>query len=186
MSQRFVAEQWLPYPVEHVFAFFANPANLPRLMPTGLDTRIEKLQIEELQIEPASAQNELSPTPSATAGAGSRILISFRPVSWLPLRVRWLARITEFAWNNPSGQGHFCDEQVRGPFASFRHCHRIEAETHDSREGTRVIDAIEFTLPLGWLGRIGEGAVRRQLAASFAFRQQRLEELLQAECGNCK
>jgi ligand-binding SRPBCC domain-containing protein len=174
MSQRFVAEQWLSYPVAQVFAFFADPANLPRLMPAGLHTRIE-----QLHIEPPPAQNASEPLSSIAAGAGSRILISFRPVPWLPLRVRWLARITEFAWNS-----HFCDEQVSGPFATFRHCHRIEAETRESREGTRVTDEIEFTLPLGWLGRLGEGAVRRQLASSFAFRQKRLEELLQAGCGS--
>jgi ligand-binding SRPBCC domain-containing protein len=100
------------------------------------------------------------------------------------MRVRWLARIKEFAWNS-----HFCDEQVGGPFASFRHCHRIQAETRESDDGaevngTQVTDEIEFTLPLGWLGRIGEPAVRRQLASSFAFRQRRLEELLRDGSGN--
>ena len=33
MHHTFTSEQWLPYPVEPVFAFFANPENLPRLMP---------------------------------------------------------------------------------------------------------------------------------------------------------
>lgn len=178
MSQRFVAQQWLPFPVAHVFAFFADPANLPRLMPASLGMRIE-----ELHIEPPSAQSTSGQLPTIAAGAGSQIagagshvLISFRPVPSSLLRVRWLARITEFAWNS-----HFCDEQVRGPFASFRHRHGVDAETRGGRAGTRVTDAIEFTLPAGWLGRIGEPMVRRRLAASFAFRQQRLVELLQAE-----
>jgi hypothetical protein len=33
MTQHLETQQWVPYPVELVFAFFANPANLPHLMP---------------------------------------------------------------------------------------------------------------------------------------------------------
>ena len=29
MSQQFQTRQWLPFPVELVFAFFANPVNVP-------------------------------------------------------------------------------------------------------------------------------------------------------------
>lgn len=33
MSQRFEAEQWIAAPLPRVFAFFADPHNLPRIMP---------------------------------------------------------------------------------------------------------------------------------------------------------
>ena len=42
MRHHFNAEQWLPYPVELVFAFFSNPENLPRQMPTWQKARIEE------------------------------------------------------------------------------------------------------------------------------------------------
>ena len=45
MRHFFQAEQWLPYPIETVFAFFANPENLPPLMPAWQKARIEKLSI---------------------------------------------------------------------------------------------------------------------------------------------
>ena len=41
MRYRFTAEQNIPYPLETAFAFFADPANLPRLMPSWQDARID-------------------------------------------------------------------------------------------------------------------------------------------------
>jgi uncharacterized protein YndB with AHSA1/START domain len=33
-------EQWVPFPIERVFAFFSNPENLPRMMPASSRTKI--------------------------------------------------------------------------------------------------------------------------------------------------
>jgi ligand-binding SRPBCC domain-containing protein len=61
----------------------------------------------------------------------------------------------------------FTDEQVRGPFKSFRHVHEFEA-THD---GSTMTDRVEFTAPFGALGRIAEGQVlRRYLERLIAVR----------------
>ena len=38
----FQAEQWVPYPIEQVFAFFSDPANLPRILPPGQRARIDQ------------------------------------------------------------------------------------------------------------------------------------------------
>jgi ligand-binding SRPBCC domain-containing protein len=46
----------------------------------------------------------------------------------------------------------FVDEQVRGPFRRFRHEHRFDATDH----GTRMIDAICFDAPFGFIGRAAE------------------------------
>lgn len=172
MTQRFETRQWVPFPVELVFAFFANPANLPHLMPPRLKTRLEDARLKPPPPRP------VSPDParrflSVAAGVGSEILISFLPLRWVPKRLSWMARITEFEWHS-----HFCDEQVRGPFAEFRHRHGIQAETRESQEGTLVSDEIEFSLPYGVVGKLGCILVRRQLAQSFAHRQKRLPEVL--------
>jgi ligand-binding SRPBCC domain-containing protein len=174
MMQRFQTRQWVPYPVELVFAFFANPANLPHLMPPKLEARIEDARILPPPPRPV-AQDAARRFLSVAAGVGSEILISFYPIPWVPRRVSWLASITEFEWNS-----HFCDAQVRGPFAAFQHRHGIEAEFRDGQEGTLVSDAVEYELPYGWMGRIGGLMVRRQLARSFAYRQKRLPEILAA------
>ena len=46
----------------------------------------------------------------------------------------------------------FVDEQVRGPFRSFRHIHEFES----TPGGSVMTDRVEFTAPFGLLGRIAE------------------------------
>jgi ligand-binding SRPBCC domain-containing protein len=172
MTERFETRQWAPFPVELVFAFFANPANLPHLMPPKLETRIEDMRIEPPPVRPV-AQDPSRRFLSVAAGVGSEIVISFYPIAWVPKRVSWRSRITEFDWNS-----HFCDQQVCGPFTAFRHRHGIRAETMEGQEGTLVTDAIEYELPYGALGRMGCALVRRRMEAAFDYRQKRLQEIL--------
>ncbi len=174
MKQQFAARQWVPFPVQTVFAFFANPLNLPRLMPPALRTRIEEARMKQ---PPALDANDAGAFGFANppAGVGSEILISFCPVAVLPYRVRWMARITEFVWNS-----HFCDEQVQGPFAFFRHRHGTIPEIRSGQMGTLVTDDIEFALPLGAIGALASTVVRSRLQRSFATRQMRLPKMLQS------
>ena len=172
--QRFETSQWVPFPVELVFAFFANPSNLPHLMPPKMKGRIEDVRLQPPPPRPVPA-DPARRFQSVAAGEGSEILISFCPVSWLPPRVSWMARITEFAWNS-----HFIDEQVRGPFKKFRHRHGISSKVRDGVEGTLVADAVEFALPGGVVGGLANGIVRGQLEKSFEYRQLRLPEILAA------
>jgi len=167
---RFETRQWVPYPVEFVFAFFADPRNLPRLMSEALGTRIEELRLMPPQTEAVGTQLLADRVAS---GKGSEIWISFRPAPFLPVRLHWLARITEFDWNN-----HFKDEQVRGPFSTFRHRHGTLPETRDGQAGTLVTDEIDYALPFGPLDRLVIPLVQRQLRRSFAQRQKRLPQML--------
>jgi ligand-binding SRPBCC domain-containing protein len=153
MRHTFHTEQWLPYPTKQVFAFFVNPANLPPLMPRWQRARVERT----------------SPT-AMTAGEGSLITISFRPIPFVPVRLEWDAYITEFHWNK-----FFCDEQRRGPFHYFRHCHRVRQE----KNGTIVSDDVEYELPLGKLGDLANSlAMKRQIRELFNYRQKMLPKLL--------
>jgi ligand-binding SRPBCC domain-containing protein len=172
MTERFETSQWVPYPVELVFAFFSNPANLPQLMPTEFKTRVEDARLTPPPPKP------LNPDPArrfigVSAGVGSEILITFQPLRWAPKRIGWTARIVEFVWNS-----HFSDEQITGPFASFHHRHGIQPKTLDGIDGTFVSDAFEFELPFGRLGGLAAGLLRRQFASQFAYRQQRLPAIL--------
>ena len=167
MRHLFQAEQWLPYPLELVFAFFSDPQNLPRLMPAWQQARIQSSDLV-----PPSPQ---SPGRTATAaGAGTRMTLTFRPVPLAPFRVSWDAEITEFVWDD-----HFCDTQLRGPFAYWHHCHRLQREIRDAVPGTLLRDEVTYEMPFGLLGEIARRlAVERQFRATFRYRQQKTLELL--------
>lgn len=172
MLQRFVTAQWIPFTVDLVFAFFANPHNLPVLMPGGMRARIENLEIVSPAPSPMHTGSRWS-TAEKSAGVGSQLDLSLRPVPYMPVRVHWVARITEFIWYS-----HFCDVQVRGPFEFFRHRHGICPEIQRGRVGTLLTDEIEFSLPLGTVGHLWDKAVHRHLRKTFSLRQERLPQLL--------
>lgn len=68
-------------------------------------------------------------------------------------------------------------EQREGPFRLWRHTHQLLATTG----GTRLIDRIEFEAPGGLLGLLlTAGRIQAELGKAFAFRTQRMEELLGA------
>lgn len=175
MPHTFHAEQWLPFPLELVFAFFANPENLPRLMPAW-----QKARIEEASFAPPPPRPPDTPRlPGIVAGAGTRMTISFRPFPFSPMRLPWDAEISEFAWND-----HFCDIQHRGPFKSWRHCHRLSTKSRTNPDGsvqpgTLLVDQLEYALPLGPLGSLANTLfVRYQIRSIFRYRQQRTADLL--------
>jgi ligand-binding SRPBCC domain-containing protein len=170
MHHIFEAEQWLPYPIEYVFGFFSNPENLPRLMPAW-----QKARIEEASFAPPPPRPEGTPRlPGVAAGAGTRMTISFRPFPFCPVRLPWEAEITEFAWND-----HFCDIQHRGPFAYWKHCHRLSSVEKDGKAGTRVHDHVEYEMHLGLLGELANKlVVPGQFKGIFDYRHKRTEELM--------
>jgi len=175
MRHTYHSEQWLPYPVDLVFAFFSNPDNLPRLMPPWQKARVE----EAILTAPphSSTRNRAIPLQNV-AGADSRITLSFKPFPYAPFRVPWEAEITEFVWND-----HFCDHQLRGPFAYWHHCHSLRSETRTnsgtSTSGTLLRDEVEYEPPLGTIGDLANVLfITRQLRSTFAYRHTRTRELL--------
>ena len=172
MRLSYETEQWLPYPRELVFAFFANPENLPRLMP-----KWQKARIEEATFAPPPPRPQNTPRyPGIAAGSGTRLTISARPFPLSPIRAPWEALIEDFRWNEG-----FCDIQLRGPFRYWRHCHSVrDAESpHTSLPGTLLRDQVEYELPLGTLSAIADQIlVKRGFRSIFAYRQKRTGELL--------
>jgi ligand-binding SRPBCC domain-containing protein len=174
MRHTYHSEQWLPYPVDQVFAFFVNPENLPRLMPPWQKARIEEAAFTSPPPRPISFQ----PIRSIAAGPGTRIILSFRPFPYSPLRIPWEAEIDEFVWNS-----HFADLQLRGPFAYWHHRHTVASETRInegiSTPGTLLHDEVEYEPALGTLGEIANSFfIARQLRNIFAYRKLRTSTLL--------
>jgi ligand-binding SRPBCC domain-containing protein len=161
-------EQWVPFPIDYVFAFFSNPENLPRIMPVASATRI--IRMDRIP-PPGSLAGKVAEQP---AGAGSLIVTSFRLFPFLPFRARWIARITAFEWNH-----YFADVQERGPFKSWHHRHEFVVETRGGISGTLVRDVIDYEVGFGPLGAIANALfIARQMRRTFAHRRQTLPQLL--------
>ena len=137
----------MPLKAGEVFAFFANAENLERITPPELAFQI------------------LTPTP-----------IDIREGTIIDYRLRlfgipfgWRTRIVEWQPDD-----HFIDEQIRGPYRSWRHLHTfVECE-----EGTRMTDRVEYRLPLQPAGVIALPLVRRQLDRIFRYRADVIRQLL--------
>src|SRR6476469_316748 len=105
-------EQWVPVAIERVFLFFANPGNLPRIMPPHTGTELVGLKLVP---PPGIAEERATITDRARlAGARAEVGTSFRLVPVLPSRAQWMAVITVFEWSH-----RFADVQKKGPFKSF-------------------------------------------------------------------
>jgi ligand-binding SRPBCC domain-containing protein len=167
MSFSYRSEQWLPSPVEDVFAFFADPDNLPALLPPR-----QKARIEKVDLVPPSQRASTLKSP-VIAGPGSRITLSFRPFPLCPVRVRWQAEIGDFVLNE-----HFRDRQLKGPFASWNHCHHVRRIDAIQIDVTLVTDVVEYELPFGPLGRLAHQLfVRKRIESIFAYRQEQLARI---------
>jgi len=166
VKSRFESEQWLPQPVEKVFAFFANPHNLPRIMPPAMAAKLLNLKL-------VNARNKGSDEGPIMAGAGSEMVLSFRVLPGLPLRGKWVARITECQINH-----FFTDIQVKGPFKSWNHRHEFVPQARDGVAGTLIRDAVDYEVGFGPLGALADRMfVRRRLQHTFAWRQKAVGEL---------
>ncbi len=135
-------EQWLPRPIEQVFAFFADATNLEAITPPWLRFRIL--------------------SPGATSmHAGTFIAYRLR-WGWVPLR--WVTEITE--WQPPF---RFVDVQRRGPYALWRHGHSFEPDCGGTLMRDEVRYALPLG-PVGRLAH--RLAVRRDLGAIFDYRAE--------------
>jgi ligand-binding SRPBCC domain-containing protein len=98
-------EQWLPRPVEDVFAFFSEAANLGVITPPWLAFQI------------------LTPPARISEGVKIRYRIGWRgvPMTWTTVIRRW---------DPPHG---FVDVQLQGPYQLWHHTHRFEPHNGGTR-----------------------------------------------------
>lgn len=136
----------LPHAQETVLAWHDRPGALVRLTPPGL----------------ASAD-----APAEGGMQAGRVVSAHLGPPLLPtaLRPQWVLRHREH-----EAQGRFVDQQVRGPFRTWRHEHLIEADG----ASTAIHDSIELELPrrLERLAPLAESQLQRLLT----FRERQLRD----------
>ncbi|HMO36600.1 MAG TPA: SRPBCC family protein [Gemmatales bacterium] len=139
-------EQFIPKPIDTVFAFFADAANLDFLTPPWLHFQIRTALPITMQ-------------------TGTLIDYTIR---WRLVPVRWRTEILD--WSAPH---KFVDQQIRGPYKLWHHTHTFEVVSGGTLMRDIVRYKLPFG-PLGtiahWL------IVKRDLEAIFDYRFQRIAE----------
>lgn len=171
MSQRFEAEQWVAAPLASVFAFFADPRNLPRIMPPKQGAEIVKLNL----VTPRFPADQNPADVQHMASIGTEIVFKFRAIPYLPMHEKWIARITSFSRNE-----YFTDVQQQGPFRRWEHTHSFAAKTIRDREGTLISDVVEYEVGFGVIGRMLENLMFQGiLRTMFEYRKGVLEKIFE-------
>lgn len=138
---RFLAQTVVRTTPEKLFAFHELPDAFLRLLPPR-----EKIRVHQV---------------APNLEAGSRTVVDVRVGLWY---IRFESLHT--AYDPPHS---FEDQQIRGPFKSWRHRHIVEPHA----DGALLIDDIEYTPPFGLLGRALAGIViKPRLRRVFAFRHR--------------
>ncbi|GAB4234480.1 MAG: SRPBCC family protein [Acidobacteriota bacterium] len=150
---RFEHQLFLPLPRPEVFAFFADAENLERITPPFLHFTI------------------LTPPPVAIRPGA---LIDYRlRLHGIPLR--WRTEIS--VWEPPH---RFVDRQLKGPYRLWVHEHRFE----EVAGGTLMRDRVDYLPPGGLFAKlIDRWLVRPDVERIFAYRSEKIQEILGVECG---
>lgn len=136
----FVQRTRMPVSAEELFAWHEAPGAFETLTPPW-----ERVEILE-----------------RTGGIRDGARVTVRVGRW-PLQFTWTVEHRDYI----AGR-QFCDVQVRGPFAYYRHVHRTEP---DGPSASFLEDRIEFALPLGWPGAtLGAPFVLSRFGKLFAYR----------------
>jgi uncharacterized protein (TIGR01777 family) len=128
----------IPAPVHEVFAWHTRPG------------AFERLNAPWRPVSVVRASGGIS------EGAEVSIRLPVIPGIFIP----WDLKHTRFVQDS-----EFCDEQVRGPFRSWKHTHRF---THHGACETLMHDDVEYQLPFGT--SLGSCLLNRELRRLFAFR----------------
>ena len=144
-------------PLARVWLFHADAQNLPRLSPPASNVRLESADLPLRE--------------------GSQLVILARGPLARP--IRWVARITDFTPPHAvlfGVEARFVDEQLTGPFASWRHEHEMEAV---DAKTTLLTDRVTYRVRGGALGHLADWLlVRWQLRRLFAYRHRVTREIL--------
>lgn len=111
--------------------------------------------------------------PDKPLSMGSILVYSIRPI---PLfKTLWVSEISAF-----EPPQRFCDTQLKGPYSSWIHEHRIVKNTESN--GCTIVDEIHFELPFGILGTLLYHLyVKKELLKAFTYRKRQLDVLIQNE-----
>lgn len=111
--------------------------------------------------------------PHKPLSLGRILVYSIRPLPFF--KTLWVSEISAF-----EPPQRFCDKQLKGPYSSWIHEHRIVKNTEN--KGCTIVDEIYFELPFGILGTLLYHLyVKKELLKAFTYRKRQLDVLIQNE-----
>lgn len=164
------SRQWVPNSLDKVWELFSNTDNLALLTPPHYNAQVNLQGGEFVE--------------------SCKVVISMKPYG-IPSPMKWISLIQDIK-KSPT-RCEFVDLQLSGPFAYWRHHHIFESgdtefkgkrsgqEIKIQEGGTWIVDNVEYEMPLGIFGSLAEKFfARRQLESLFAFRKDKVIELLKS------
>ena len=139
-------ELWMPRPLEEVFAFFSDAANLEELTPPWLNFRI--LTALPIEMRPG-------------------VLIDYH-IQYRVFPIRWRTEIA--IWEPPY---RFVDRQIKGPYRQWVHEHTFESKDGGTLMRDRVDYAVPGWIlePL-----VHDWVVGPDVKTIFDYREKKMRE----------
>jgi ligand-binding SRPBCC domain-containing protein len=142
------SRSWVAAPIDEVFAFFDDPANLGRLMPPPVRIRLAR-------IEPAPP------------GPGS--VFEFR-YGLGPVQRSWIVRLVDRV-----DKERFVDETISGPMRRFNHSHTFSSGRRGTWIDDRIDYHVG---PDGLLGDLLDAVAGIVMRLTFVWRAARQRQIL--------
>lgn len=139
-------------PLDRVWDYFSNPANLEGLTPDDLKFEIKSL-----------------PRGGMTSGD----IISYKIQIFPFFKTNWVTEIKSVEMLRS-----FVDEQRFGPYKMWNHRHTFIAKGNQ----TEMIDEVHFKLPLGFLATpFFNSYIKPKLMGIFNYRFERVNQIFKSE-----
>lgn len=143
--------QFIPRPLEEVWAFFSRPENLDAITPEDMSFEILTDVADIPMYEGMLIQYKVSPFPG--------------------VRMHWVTEITHV-----EDRKYFIDEQRFGPYALWHHQHHFE----ELEGGVLMRDLLHYKVPYGPIGTLADALlVDRRVEEIFRYRVEAVERLFE-------
>jgi len=146
-ANEFVAEHWLPLPIDKVFAFFKEPKNLEKITPSYLNFKV---------------LNQSSDVISEGTKINYRLRLHGVPIWWQSKIVDW----------TPNQK--FSDTQTRGPYNHWYHTHEFKEKRGGTLIRDHIKYKLPLGIPGDCLAG---SWVQKDLENIFDYRRKRIEEI---------
>lgn len=144
--------QVFPAPVEKLWTFFSDPANLEEITPP------------DMHITTISTFHGHKMYPGQ--------LIEYKVRPFLRIPFYWMTEITHVNENK-----FFVDEQRFGPYSFWHHQHHFR----EINGGTEMTDIVHYKIPSGFLGSLANTLfVKKKLKYIFDYRETKTAEIFRS------